>query len=235
VTDSGKVTVRREKKHPAHKEGFFITFEGGEGAGKSTQIKRLAAHLQAQGFSVVVTREPGGTKGAEAIRQILLSGQVREGGALMEAILFAAARADHVEKLIAPALARGDIVLCDRFIDSTRVYQGAVGAISQSYIGLLEYIAVDIWMPDLTFILDILASAGMKRANARRGRAETVDRFEQDSLNIQEERRQAFLKIAKEEPGRCCVIDAGRTVEAIAAEIAQISDARLKKRRDSGI
>ncbi|AQS41617.1 MAG: Thymidylate kinase [Candidatus Tokpelaia hoelldobleri] len=217
------------------KAGFFITFEGGEGAGKSTQIKHLAAYLRTRGFPVVITREPGGTPGAEAIRHVLLSGHVQEEGALMEAVLFAAARADHVETLIAPALARGEIVLCDRFIDSTRVYQGAVGEIPQSYIRLLEYVTVDKWMPDLTFILDIPARLGMERANARRAATEAVDRFEQDSINIQEERRQAFLKIARKEPERCCIIDATQPMEAIAAEIAQISDEKIKGEADSGI
>ncbi len=210
--------------------GIFITFEGGEGAGKSTQIERLARKLAAKKYDVVVTREPGGSPGAEAVRQVLLSGAAESFGPEMEALLFAAARSDHVEQLIKPAIARGAIVLCDRFIDSSRVYQGATGQLDATYMGAIERIAVDGIMPDLTFILDIPAAKGLARAGARRGSDAAADRFEKEDTAVHEARRQAFLAIAKAEPDRCKVIDADRPQDEIAAGIAALADAPLRER-----
>ena len=135
--------------------GFFITFEGGEGAGKSTQIRLLADTLRERGYEVLVTREPGGSPGAEAVRHVLLSGAAESFGPEMEALLFAAARADHVEQVIRPAVERGVTVLCDRFLDSTRVYQGVTGNLDPTFIAAVERVAINAMMPDLTIVLDL--------------------------------------------------------------------------------
>ncbi|MDM7852715.1 dTMP kinase [Pseudochrobactrum kiredjianiae] len=212
--------------------GLLITFEGGEGAGKSTQILALADHLRAKGFEVVVTREPGGSAGAEAVRHVILSGAAETYGPAMEALLFAAARSDHVDQKIRPAIEAGQIVLCDRFIDSSRVYQGISGNLDPQFMQSVERIAIDGTMPDLTFILDIPADKGLARAGLRRG-TETADRFEKETIATHEARRQAFLAIAASEPQRCKVIDADRTVAEISAEIAALADAALKQREVS--
>lgn len=212
--------------------GLLITFEGGEGAGKSTQILALADHLRAQGFEVIVTREPGGSAGAEAVRHVILSGAAETYGPAMEALLFAAARSDHVDQKIRPAIEAGQIVLCDRFIDSSRVYQGISGNLDPQFMQSVERIAIDGTMPDLTFILDIPADKGLARAGLRRG-TEVADRFEKETIATHEARRQAFLAIAANEPWRCKVIDADRTVDAISAEIAALADAALKQREVS--
>ncbi|QVQ38099.1 dTMP kinase [Pseudochrobactrum algeriensis] len=206
--------------------GLLITFEGGEGAGKSTQILALADHLRAQGYEVVVTREPGGSAGAEAVRHVILSGAAETYGPAMEALLFAAARSDHVDQKIRPAIEAGQIVLCDRFIDSSRVYQGISGNLDPQFMRSVERIAIDGTMPDLTFILDIPADKGLARAGLRRGN-EVADRFEKETIATHEARRQAFLAIAAEEPQRCKVIDADRSVHEISAEIAALTDAVL--------
>ena len=148
-------------------KGLFISFEGGEGAGKSTQIHILAETLRGRGLEVVVTREPGGSPGAEAIRHVLLSGAAEAFGVRMEAMLFAAARNDHVEEVIRPALENGAVVLCDRFLDSSRVYQGTTGNLEPDFIETLQRIAVDGTMPDLTLIFDIPAVDGLARARKR--------------------------------------------------------------------
>ncbi len=206
--------------------GLLITFEGGEGAGKSTQILALADHLRAQGFEVVVTREPGGSAGAEAVRHVILSGAAETYGPAMEALLFAAARSDHIDQKIRPAIEAGQIVLCDRFIDSSRVYQGISGNLDPQFMRSVERIAIDGTMPDLTFILDIPADKGLARAGLRRGN-EVADRFEKETIATHEARRQAFLAIAAEEPQRCKVINADRSVNEISAEIAVLTDAVL--------
>lgn len=206
--------------------GLLITFEGGEGAGKSTQILALADHLRAQGFEVVVTREPGGSAGAEAVRHVILSGAAETYGPAMEALLFAAARSDHIDQKIRPAIEAGQIVLCDRFIDSSRVYQGISGNLDPQFMRSVERVAIDGTMPDLTFILDIPADKGLARAGLRRGN-EVADRFEKETIATHEARRQAFLAIAAEEPQRCKVIDANRSVHEISAEIAALTDAVL--------
>lgn len=191
--------------------GKFITFEGGEGAGKSTQIGLLAKRLEDAGHAVVVTREPGGTPTAEAIRRVLLSGAGKQLGPDGEAILFAAARADHVDNVINPALHAGQWVLCDRFIDSTRAYQGTGGADNET-LTALERVAVGRTRPDLTLILDLPATVGLARAARRQRQAgEDADRFEADTVEQHERRRQTYLAIAAAEPQRCAVIDASRS------------------------
>ncbi|MBB6261599.1 dTMP kinase [Paenochrobactrum gallinarii] len=210
--------------------GLFITFEGGEGAGKSTQIALLADYLKNAGFDPLITREPGGSSGAEAVRHVILSGAAEKYGAAMEAVLFAAARNDHIEQLIRPALDEGRIVLCDRFIDSSRAYQGVTGNLDAVFMANLERVSIDGVKPDMTFILDIPAEKGMARAVKRRGN-ETADRFEKEKIFTQEARRQAFLTIAANEPERCKVIDADRPLEAISQDIiAQV--AALLKTKD---
>jgi dTMP kinase len=202
---------------------LFVTFEGGEGAGKSTQIRRLADALRARGHEVVVTREPGGSPGAEAVRHVLLSGAAESFGTRMEAILFAAARNDHVEEIIRPALGQGKVVLCDRFMDSSRVYQGVTGNLEPDFIETLQRVAINGVVPDCTLMLDLPAKAGLERAK-RRGAAGDVapDRFEKEEIETHEKRREAFLDIASREPERCHVVNAMQSEEAIAAEIVSI-------------
>ncbi|HZP18680.1 MAG TPA: dTMP kinase [Bauldia sp.] len=211
--------------------GKFITFEGGEGAGKSTQIRRLADRLTATGASVTVTREPGGTPSAEAIRRVLLSGLARPLGAETEAVLFAAARADHVETLIRPALAEGRWVLCDRFADSTRVYQGAGGGVDGKFLDSLDRITIGTTRPDLTFILDIPVEAGLKRIAARTAAGgEGPDRFEGEAIAAHEKRRQAYLDIAALEPERCVLVDAARPEDEVAEAIWNTVRSRFLQR-----
>lgn len=209
----------------ADRTGLFISFEGGEGAGKSTQIRLLAEALRSHGHDTLVTREPGGSPGAEAVRHVLLSGAAEMFGTRMEAILFAAARNDHVEEIIRPALGRGTIVLCDRFVDSSRVYQGVTGNLEPDFIEALQRVAVNGVMPDGTLILDLPAAIGLERAR-RRGAAAPVqsepDRFEKEEMETHEKRREAFLDIAAHDPARCHVIDAQRPQQAIAEEILSI-------------
>ncbi|MBY5772733.1 dTMP kinase [Rhizobium laguerreae] len=201
--------------------GLFVTFEGGEGAGKSTQIRRLAEALKGEGHDVLMTREPGGSPGAEAVRHVLLSGAAEAFGTRMEAILFAAARNDHVEEVIRPALASGRVVLCDRFMDSSRVYQGITGNLEPDFIETLQRIAINGVMPDCTVILDIPAKVGLERAQ-KRAATDAPDRFEKERLETHEKRREAFLDIAAREPERCHVVNAMQSEEAIAAEILAI-------------
>lgn len=212
----------------ADANGLFVSFEGGEGAGKSTQIRRLAERLRERGRDVLVTREPGGSPGAEAVRHVLLSGAAEMFGTRMEAILFAAARNDHVEDIIRPALARGIIVLCDRFMDSSRVYQGVTGNLEADYIEALQRVAVNGVIPDCTLILDIPAQIGLGRARKRASAVEAPDRFEKEEMQTHEKRREAFLDIAAREPHRCHVIDAQRSEDQIAADIAGIVERLLE-------
>ncbi|KQT60862.1 thymidylate kinase [Methylobacterium sp. Leaf456] len=199
--------------------GVFITFEGGEGAGKSTQIARLAATLRAgSGREVVTTREPGGTPRAEGFREALLRGVAKPFGPFAEALMFAAARIDHVDGLIRPSLERGAIVLCDRFADSTRAYQGAAGGLDPALIASLERVTLGDLRPNLTLILDLPAPAGLARAR-RRGETEAPDRFEAEALGFHERLRAAFLAIAEAEPARCRVIDASPGPDAVEAAI----------------
>lgn len=210
--------------------GLFITFEGGEGAGKSTQIRLLATALQERGREVLVTREPGGSAGAEAVRHVILSGAAERYGTRMEALLFAAARSDHVEEVIRPALKAGKIVLCDRFLDSSRVYQGITGNLEPDFIERLQRIAVNGVMPDCTLILDLPASMGLERARQRAiGGPEEggPDRFEKEELQTHEKRREAFLDLADREPLRCRVVDASRPREEIARRVLAIVEPLL--------
>ncbi len=199
--------------------GFFISFEGGEGAGKSTQIARLATKLRGRDFDVLVTREPGGSPGAEAIRHVLLSGAAEPFGPAMEALLFAAARSDHVEQVIRPAVDAGAIVLSDRFLNSSRVYQGVTGGLDPRFMAALERVAVNGMVPDLTLILDLDPAEGLARAAARRGYG-AADRFERETLAIHQRRREAFLAIARAEPERCVVIDAAASPAAVESAVA---------------
>jgi dTMP kinase len=198
--------------------GHFITFEGGEGAGKSTQAAALANRLAGFGIGVVLTREPGGSPGAEIIRHVVLSGAARPLGAEAEALLFAAARADHLNTVIKPALARRKWVVCDRFVDSTRVYQGVLGKVSPSFLKGIERLTVGDSLPDLTFILDVPANIGLGRAANRRG-DDAPDRFESEDIAYHQALNAAFREIADKEPQRCVLIDASRPEDKIAAEV----------------
>jgi len=192
----------------------FITFEGGEGAGKSTQIERVAAWLKNEGHKVLVTREPGGSPGAEAVRHVLLSGAAEKFGPDMEAVLFAAARSDNVQQIIIPALEAGTTVLCDRFMDSSRVYQGISGGVDESFLLAMERAVTERARPDLTLIFDLPPQEGLKRA-ANVWAEDGPDRFEKEDLEQQEKRRQGFLNIAEREPNRCVVIDAAKSLEDV--------------------
>jgi len=205
--------------------GRFITFEGGEGAGKSTQIRRLAERLSAAGHDVVVTREPGGSPGAETIRDLLVNGATDRWSATTEALLMYAARRDHLERTIRPAIERGATVLCDRFADSTRAYQGAGGQLSLESIAALEGFALDAadW-PDLTLIFDLPVADGLNRA-ALRGGGEA--RFEAKGLAFHERLRAGFLAIAEREPQRCAVIDAAAEMDAVTEAVWAAVSLRL--------
>lgn len=206
--------------------GRFITFEGGEGAGKSTHTKLLAEHLTSLGIEVVLTREPGGSPGAEIIRHVILSGAAKPLGAEAETMLFASARDDHLKTTIRPALERGAWVICDRFADSTRVYQGIVGSVDPRLIGELERITVGDTMPDLTFVLDVPAEVGMARASKRRG-AEEADRFESEALDFHEKLRAGFRTLAKSEPKRCVLVDVTAPHADVAARIWSVVQKKL--------
>jgi dTMP kinase len=204
--------------------GRFITFEGGEGAGKSTQIALLAERLRGAGRALVTTREPGGSPGAEALRALLLTGDADRWSPVSETLLMYAARRDHIERVIAPALARGEWVLCDRFADSTRAYQGGAGGAPAALIEALETQVLGDTRPDLTLILDLPVEAGLARAH---GRAGAEMRFEAKGEAFHQRLRQAFLAIAEQEPDRCVVIDAAGSVDAVASAIWQAVEARL--------
>ena len=207
--------------------GHFITFEGGEGSGKSTHAAALAERLQASGIEVVRTREPGGSPGAEIIRHILLSGIAKPLGSEAEAFLFAAARDDHVRNTILPALEAGRWVICDRFIDSTRVYQGALGNVEAKLIRGLERITVGkAARPELTFLLDVPATVGLARAQSRRGGA-AADRFESESVEFHEKLRAAYRALAAAEPARIVVIDGRAPRDVVAERIWTIVEERL--------
>jgi dTMP kinase len=191
--------------------GSFISFEGGEGAGKSTQIRSLADRLTSAGHDVVLTREPGGSPGAETIRDLLVNGEADRWSSVTETLLMYAARRDHLERVIRPALDRGALVLCDRFSDSTRAYQGAGGDAPAALIAALEDHVLAGSIPDLTLVFDIPAAVGLERAANRGG----VARFESKGLDFHERLRGGFLTIAQREPERCVVIDASDTPQAV--------------------
>ena len=205
--------------------GRFITLEGGEGAGKSTQISWLNAHFEARGHKVLTTREPGGSPGAEMIRKLLVEGPPERWDGPTEALLHFAARREHLRSTVWPALARGVWVICDRFADSTRAYQGYGHGIDLAMLERLYESAVGDFRPDLTIILDLPVEVGLARAAARRG---TENRYESLPREFHDRVRAGFLEIAKRDPARCVVVDAGRDIEKIAIEIALIVDKRLK-------
>jgi dTMP kinase len=203
---------------------LFITFEGGEGAGKSTQVARLSARLEDAGCDVVPTREPGGSPGAERIRELLVRGAPDRWSPVTETLLMYAARRDHVERVVRPALARGAVVVCDRFIDSTRAYQGAGGGAPGALIAALESHVLDHTWPDLTLILDLPVEVGLARAAARGGEEA---RFEAKDLGFHERLRAGFLEIADHEPRRCVVIDAASDADGVAAGVWDAVSSRL--------
>ena len=198
--------------------GRFISFEGGEGSGKSTQIKKLAERLEAAKLRTIVTREPGGSPGAEVIRHVVLSGMGKLLGAEAETLLFAAARDDHVRTVILPALSQGTWVLCDRFSDSTRAYQGKLGKVAPAVLNAMERVTIGDLKPDLTIILDVPVEVGLKRAAARRGQG-APDRFESESVKFHQELREAYREIAAANPERCVLIDATADPNTVATAI----------------
>ena len=198
--------------------GRFITFEGGEGSGKSTQIKALAERLNAAKLRTVVTREPGGSPGAEIMRHLVLSGMGKLLGAEAETLLFAAARDDHVRSVIEPALKQGIWVLSDRFSDSTRAYQGSLGKVAPEILNAMQRVTIGDLKPDLTIILDVSVEIGMKRAAARRGTG-APDRFEAEDVKFHQALREAYRQIAAAEPERCVLIDATADPAAVAANV----------------
>jgi dTMP kinase len=204
--------------------GRFITFEGGEGAGKSTQLKRLAETLRARGHEVVTTREPGGSPGAEQIRGLLVSGETDRWDGMTEALLHFAARRDHLRRTVWPALDEGKWVLCDRFADSTLAYQGYGHGLPHQDIRDLYRLAVGSFAPDLTLILDLPVETGLARA-AGRGGAE--DRYEKMQGGFHQRLRDGFLSIAATEPDRCAVVPADRPLDDVTAAILAVIDERL--------
>ena len=196
--------------------GRFITFEGIDGSGKSTQSRRFADLLRGQGVDVILSREPGGSAGAEQIRELVLTGDPDRWSAETELLLFTAARRDHLEKTIEPALAAGRTVICDRFADSTRVYQGATRGDLRAKVDALHSLMIG-REPDLTIIIDMDPAIALERGLARKS---GEDRFEDFGLGFQETLRHGFLSLAKSYPDRCFVIDGNRTADQIASEIA---------------
>lgn len=209
--------------------GRFITFEGGEGAGKSTQARRLKAFLETKGLGVMLTREPGGSSGAEIIRHVILSGQAKHLGADGEAMLFAAARLDHLTTTILPALETGAWVLCDRFADSTRVYQGLAGRADPILLADLETLVVGPHRPDLTLVLDLPPKVGLARASSRGGEA---DRFEAEAMAFHTALRKGFRALVDAEPERCVLIDASKEPDAVAAAVREVVEARFALTRE---
>jgi dTMP kinase len=204
--------------------GYFITFEGGEGAGKSTQVRILAERLKGAGAEVVATREPGGSPGAEAIRALLVTGDPDRWSAVSETLLMYAARRDHIERTIRPALERGAWVISDRFADSSRAYQGAGGGVSPDFLAAMETHVLEQTRPDLTLVLDLPVEQGLQRAGHRGG---PEARFEAKGLAFHQRLRDAFLAIAQAEPARCVVIDALAPRDAVSEAIWAAVSARL--------
>jgi dTMP kinase len=198
--------------------GRFISFEGGEGSGKSTQIKILAERLAGVKLHTLMTREPGGSPGAEIIRHLVLSGMGKLLGPEAETLLFAAARDDHARTVIEPALKQGTWVLSDRFSDSTRVYQGTLGHVAPGLLNAMQRVTIGDLKPDLTIILDVPVEIGLKRAAARRGNA-AADRFESEDISFHQQLREAYRQIATDEPQRCVLIDATGEPARVAASI----------------
>ncbi|MCW5680166.1 MAG: dTMP kinase [Xanthobacteraceae bacterium] len=212
--------------------GKFITLEGGEGSGKSTQATRLAERLKLRGIDVVTTREPGGSAGAEAIRILLLNGVAKPLGPTAETMLFAAARDDHIQSTILPALERGAWVICDRFLDSTRVYQGVLGQVDPKVIRALERVTVGDVLPDLTFVLDVPVEVGAARVKGRSGQQ---DRFEAEDLEFHLQIREGFRALAQNEKERCVLVDASQSPDVVAVRIWMTVVDRLLKGRAPAI
>jgi dTMP kinase len=206
-------------------QGRFITFEGGDGAGKSTQVKALAAALKKRKIDAVLTREPGGSKGADEIRKLVLTGEPERWDVMTETLLMFAARSDHVARTIKPALAKKKWVICDRFTDSTYAYQGAGGGLARESIRRLESLVLHDFRPDLTLILDIAPDAGLARTQGR-GHDET--RFEKFNLAFHKRLRETYLAIARRDPMRCVVIDASADEKTVAASIWNAVAQRFK-------
>ncbi|WP_416896908.1 MAG: dTMP kinase [Minwuia sp.] len=209
----------------AASKGLFITFEGGEGTGKSTQAARLAQYLARAGHEAVLTREPGGTAAAEALRTLLLD-PANDLDPLEQVLVLLAARANHVRTLIRPALARGAIVICDRFSDSTMAYQGLAGGLGRERIDELHRQTLAGFRPDLTLLLDLPVEAALERRSARGG---PDDRFEARNMSFHRDLRQAFLEIAAGEPGRVTVIDAAPEPEAVWETVRKTVERRLEE------
>lgn len=214
--------------------GKFISFEGGEGAGKSTQIRRLQDALVARGLDVLCTREPGGSQGAEIVREVLLSGAAHPFGVTAEAVLFAAARADHVDALIKPALQQGKWVLCDRFLDSSRVYQSESGVNAQT-VETLQHLAIAGEMPQMTILIDVSPEVGLARVDKRGATVEFdgPDRFETDTLDTHKRRQQMFLDMASREPERFVVIDGDQSQDKVTHDIWQAVEQRFFSTEDA--
>lgn len=204
--------------------GRFITFEGGEGAGKSTQARRLVEQLQARDISVVLTREPGGSEGAEALRNLLVIGDADRWTPIAETLLMYAGRSDHLTRLIRPALEAGTWVVCDRFSDSTRAYQGAGGGVDPAFIETIEAEVVGDTRPDLTLIFDMPVEIGLARAF---GRDMFEARFESKGLAFHQRLRDAFLAIGADDPQRCALINADGTLDEVADEVWMAVSSRL--------
>lgn len=203
--------------------GKFLTLEGGEGAGKSTQATRLAERLRALGHEVVQTREPGGSPGAEALRELLVRGEAGRWSPVAEALLMYAARSDHLERVIRPALERGAWVVCDRFSDSSRAYQGAGGGVPSEVIEAIDQAVVGVDQPDLTLIFDLPVEIGLERAHVRGGDA----RFESKGREFHERLRAGYLEIARQAPDRCVLLDAVATPEQVAERAWKAVEERL--------
>ncbi len=213
------------------KKGLFITLEGGEGSGKTSQINRLSEFLVSEGHRIITTREPGGTYEGEAVRDLLVQ---REGGnwsAMAEVLLLFAARLMHIEKVIKPALENGKIVICDRFTDSTFAYQGYGRGLDVEKIKSLKQLSIGEFDPDITFILDIDVSVGLERSNKRlaanQGTDKTEDRFERMDIEFHEKLRHGFLDIAKNDPNRCYVIDASQDMDNVFADIKKVITTKI--------
>lgn len=204
--------------------GRFISFEGGEGSGKSTQIKRLAEALQARGIAVHLTREPGGEAQAEEIRKLLVTGEAERWDAMAETLLFLAARVQHTGRVIKPALAAGNWVLSDRGLDSTRVYQGMAKGVGVDTYDRLHALTLGAFMPDLTLLLDIAPETGLKRSLSR---ANTETRFEGMALAFHQSVREGFLALAASEKERIAVIDASAPLDEVSAQVLTAVEARL--------
>ncbi len=199
--------------------GAFITLEGGEGTGKTTQVKRLVEWLRALGRDIAVTREPGGTEEADNIRRLLVEGEPGRWPPLAETLLFNAARDEHLERLIRPALSRGRWVVCDRFMDSTMAYQGYARGLGRELIEMLDGFVVGATRPDLTLVLDLPVATGLQRADARGG---VERRFERADTGFHQKLREAYLEIAKRDPDRCKVVDASGSPDEVAARIKTV-------------